>query len=66
MAVRHYLLLMCGFHKAWTGVGHMLGWIVRGAQDLGEVCILSGMSIGLVVLVLIFGHLEALEHPIRG
>lgn len=44
----------------------MLGWIVRGAQDLGEVCILSGVSIGLVVLVLIFGHLEALEHPIRG
>lgn len=56
---------MCGFHKAWTGVGHMLGWIVRGAH-LGEVCILSGMSIGLVVLVLIFRHLEALEHPIRG
>lgn len=44
----------------------MLGWIVRGAHDLGEVCILSGMSIGLVVLVLIFRHLEALEHPIRG
>lgn len=57
---------MCGFHKAWTGAGHMLGWIVRGAHDLGEVCILSGMSIGLVVLVLIFRHLEALEHPIRG
>lgn len=33
---------MCEFHKAWTGVGHMLGWIVRGVRDLGEVCMLSG------------------------